>query len=262
MKPKHCFFLVALICVAFTVNAQTATRKVNTHSLFWLGSVNTIRFNQHWAVVADFHYRTYDFTANPYNYITRGLLNYWFSENLTAGIGYGHMWSGAMTSEPHPYSNEDRITEQVQLTSKKGRFSITNRWRLEQRWQQKIIDNKKTNDYRFTDRVRYALTFVYSPFKNKMLPSFTNYEEVMVQFGKEVVYNTFDQARISFGIRQPITPHLNADINYMYVYQQQLSGNQYLQGNTLRVYINYNVGWQKNNSKQKDKTAFAQKSDE
>jgi hypothetical protein len=88
-----------------------------------------------------------------------------------------------------------------------------------------------------------------------MLPPFTNYEEVMVQFGKEVVYNTFDQARFSFGIRQTITPQLNVDINYMYIYQQQFSGNQYLQGNPLRLYINYNVGWKKKNDLKK-KSAF------
>jgi hypothetical protein len=131
------------------------------------------------------------------------------------------------------------------LNSKKGEFSISNRWRVEQRWQQKIVNNEKTNDYRFTDRVRYAISFIYSPFKNKMLPSFTNYEEVMIQFGKEVVYNTFDQARFSFGIRQTINPRLNIDLNYMYIYQQQFSASQYLQANTLRLYINYNTDWKK-----------------
>jgi hypothetical protein len=229
-------------CFSFAANAQ---KQISHQSLFWLASVNTIRFNQHWGVVADFAYRTYDFMAHPYGYGIRGLGNYYFNENLTGGIGYAHFWTGAFTTDPHPYSNEDRITEQVQLNSKKGKFSISHRWRLEQRWQQKIVNNAKTNDYRFTDRVRYAIGFMYSPFKNKMLPSFTNYEEVMFQFGKEVVYNTFDQARFSFGIRQTITPQLNVDLNYMYIYQQQFSGNQYVQANTLRLYINYNAGWKK-----------------
>src|SRR6266542_528426 len=250
LKNQTCviFFFFFFCCFSFEANAQ---RQINHQSLFWVGSVNTIRFSEHWGVVADFHYRTFDFMSHTYNYITRGLGNYYFNENLTAGIGYAHIWSGAFTTASHPFSNENRITEQVQLNSKKGKFSISNRWRLEQRWQQKIVNNAKTNDYRFTDRVRYAITFVCSPFKNKMLPSFTNYDEVMVQFGKEVVYNTFDQVRFSFGIRQNITPRLNVDLNYVYVYQQQFSGNQYLQGNTLRLYINYNVGCKKNDLKKK-----------
>ena len=229
-------------CISFAAQAQ---KQVSHQSLFWLASVNTIRFNEHWGMVADFHYRTYDFMAHPYYYIARGQANYYFNENLIAGFGYGHMWLGAYTTAQHPYSNENRITEQIKLNSKKGKFSITNRWMLEQRWQQKIVNNEKTNDYRFTNRARYAFGCMYSPFKNKMLPSFTNYEEVMVQFGKEVVYNTFDQVRFSFGIRQNITSHINIDLNYMYAYQQLFSGNQYLQGNILRFYINYSVGWKK-----------------
>lgn len=245
--------LAVLFCLlSFGTFAQ---KQINHQSLFWLGSVNNIRFNQNWGLVADFHYRTFDFMAHDYYYIARGLGNYYFNENLTAGIGYAHIWSGAYSTSPHPFSNEDRITEQAQLNSKKGKFSISNRWRVEQRWQQKIVNNAKTNDYRFTDRVRYAISFVYSPFKNKMLPSFTNYEEVMVQFGKEVVYNTFDQARLSFGIRQSITPQLNVDLNYMYIYQQQFSGTLYLLANTLRLYVNYNIGWKKNDLKKK--SAFA-----
>jgi hypothetical protein len=242
------WILFSCFCFSFTANAQ---KQINHQSLFWLASVNNIRFNEHWGFTADFHYRTFDFMSHPYTYIARGLANYYFSENLTGGIGYGHMWNGAFTTDPHPFSNENRITEQVQLSSKKGKFSISNRWRLEQRWQQKIVNNEKTDDYRFTNRFRYAINFIYAPFINKMLPSFTNYDELMVQFGKEVVYNTFDQVRISFGIRQTITSKLNVDLNYMYVYQQQFSANQYVQGNALRLYINYSVGWKKKNDVKK-----------
>jgi len=239
---KKQIFSIFLCGISLAAHAQ---KQINHQSLFWFGSVNNIRFNQRWGLVADFHYRMYDFMSHPYYYITRGLVNYYLNKDLTTGMGYAHIWSGAYTTAPHDFSNEDRITEQVQLYSKKGKFSVSNRWRLEQRWQQKIVNNEKTNDYRFTNRVRYAITFIYSPFKNKMLPSLTNYEEVMVQFGKEVVYNTFDQARFSFGIRQNITTQLNLDINYMYIYQQQYSANQYVQANTLRVYINYNAGSKK-----------------
>ena len=209
-----------------------------------LASVNAIRFNPHWEAVADFHYRTFDFMAHPYTYIARGMANYYFNEDLKGGIGYGHIWASPFTTD-QPLSNEHRITEQVHLNSRKGKFVISHRWRLEQRWQQKVANNERTNDYRFTDRFRYAVSFIYSPFQNKMLPSFTNSNELMVQFGKEVVYNTFDQLRLAFGIRQTITPRLNVDLNYMYLYQQQFSGIQYVQGNTLRLFINYSVGLKK-----------------
>jgi hypothetical protein len=244
LQRSRTYLIIFCCSFSFIANAQ---KQINHQSLFWLGSVNDIRLNEHWGLNADFHFRSYSFLSHPYNYILRGRGDYYFNESLTAGIGYGHMWTTAFTVPRSPFSNENRITEQLQLNSKKGRFAISNRWRLEQRWQQKILDNQKTTDYRFTVRLRYAISFIYSPFKNPALPSFTNYNEFMMQFGEEVVYNTFDQLRLSFGIRQMITPQLNLDVNYMYLYQQQSSGNQYVRANTLRLFFNYSSGWKKNN---------------
>lgn len=238
IKCKMAGIVFLFSMFSFTTNAQ---KQISHQSLFWLGTVDNFRFSEHWGAVTDFHYRTFDFMSHTYYYLIRGMANYYFNENLSAGIGYAHVWSAAFTVV-NPFANENRITEQVQLNSKKRNLSISNRWRLEQRWQQRIVDHVKTNDYRFTDRIRYAIGFVYSPFKDRTLPSFTNYEEVMIQFGKEVVYNTFDQAKFSFGIRENITPQLNIDLNYMYQYQQ-LAGSQYLAENILRLYINYSVGW-------------------
>jgi len=245
LRKSRSYLIIFFCCFSFISNAQ---KQIDEHSLFWLGSVNNIRFNEHWGLNADFHFRTFDFLSHPYGFIVRGRGDYYFNENLTAGIGYGHMWTAALTVPGAPFSNENRITEQVQLNSEKGRFSISNRWRLEQRWQQKIVNKEKTGDYRFTVRPRYAISFIYSPFKNPILPSFTNYNEFMIQFGKEVVYNTFDQLRLSFGIRQTLTTQLNIDLNYMYVYQQQSGGNQYVRAHALRLFINYSGGWKKNNN--------------
>jgi hypothetical protein len=244
LRKSRTYLIIFCSCFSFISNAQ---RQIDDQSLFWLGSVNDIRFNEHWALNADFHFRSFDFLSHSYVYILRGRADHYFNESLAAGIGYGHMWTAAFTVPRAPFSNENRITEQVQVNSKKNQFSISNRWRLEQRWQQKILNNEKTGDYRFTIRLRYAINFIYSPFKNPILPSFTNYNEFMMQFGKEVVYNTFDQLRLSFGIRQTITPQLNVDLNYMYIYQQQASGNQYVRANTLRLFINYSGGRKKNN---------------
>lgn len=216
--------------------AQTQ-KHATTKSYFWLGSVNTFRFDKHWGVIADFHFRAVDFLAHPYNYITRVQGNYWFSDRISAGTGFAHTWS--RSSPTSPFANENRVTEQIQANWKKGSFSFSNRWRLEQRWQQKIINGAATDDYRFTNRVRYAVMTSYTPFNNPRLPSFTNYDELMVQFGKEVTYNTFDQCRVYFGIRQTITSQVNVDLGYLYFYQQQFTGNQYIKGNTLRLYINY-----------------------
>lgn len=247
LKAAFAYFLF-IVVVFLSINAKAQTQKQVTHqSLVWLASVNTVRFNQHWGAIADLQFRTYDFLSHSYAYFARGFANYWFNNNVAASAGYAHIWTAPTKAGPKLFSNENRITEQVQFTTGKEKFSVAHRWRLEQRWQQKIVSNQKTNDYRFTNRLGYAIKFTYAPFENKSLPALVNSEEVLLQFGKEVVYNTFDQARFSFGIKENLTPHLNVDLNYMYSYQQQYSGNQYLSANILRLYFNYNLSWEKDN---------------
>src|SRR5687767_2192918 len=176
LQASRAYLIIFCSCLSFILHAQ---KQVNDQSLFWLASVNDIRFNEHWGLNADLHFRSFNFMSHPYNYILRARGDYYFNESLSAGMGYGHMWTTAFTVPRSPFSNENRITQQVQLNSKIGRVAISSRWRLEQRWQQKIVNNERTADYRFTVRPRYAMTFIYSPFKNPMLPSFTNYNEFM-----------------------------------------------------------------------------------
>jgi len=66
-------------------------------------------------------------------------------------------------------------------------------------------------------------------------------DEILIQFGKEVVYNTFDQNRLFVGIRQNINPKLSYDFGYMNVYQQKSNGYQYDMNHTLRLFFYLNT---------------------
>ena len=185
--------------------------------------------------------------ADPSFYFIRGAANYWIRDNMTAALGYGHMWLAPSRSDWHTFANENRIYQQFQVNLKSGKSSYLQRLRNEQRWQQKIVDDKRTDDYKFTDRVRYLFSYNYTIFQNKYLPSLALAEEILIQFGKEVVYNTFEQNRIFLGLKQNINPHLNFDFGYMMVYQQKSSGYQYDMNHTMRLFFYYSTGWKKGN---------------
>jgi Protein of unknown function (DUF2490) len=119
------------------------------------------------------------------------------------------------------------------------------RLRSEQRWQQKIVNDEATAQNKFTNRFRYLLSFNIPVFKNPKFPSLVVADELCVQFGKEVVYNTFDQNRLFTGIRQKITKDLNFDLGYMLVKQQKASGYQYDVNNTFRWFFYYTPDFRK-----------------
>jgi hypothetical protein len=62
-------------------------------------------------------------------------------------------------------------------------------------------------------------------------------DELMMQTGKDIIYNNFDQNRLFAGIRQQVSRSLSFDFGYMHVWQQLLSGNKYNRNRTIRLFF-------------------------
>lgn len=225
--------------------AQTSPKEIKTQSQSWVSVNSTIRLSQKFGVMADLHMRRNNFFADPSFYFVRTGLNYWVKENIIATVGYGHMWVAPSKPVWHHFGQEHRIYQQIQMTSKIGKIGLLNRLRNEQRWQEKIADDKFTHSYKFTNRVRYLLSVNIPVFKNPNYPSICIADELLVHFGKEIVYNTFDQNRTFIGIKQRISKSLNFDLGYMLIYQQKPSGFQYDKNHTFRWFFYYTPDFRK-----------------
>jgi hypothetical protein len=112
--------------------------------------------------------------------------------------------------------------------------------RLEQRFNERIVDDVRQDGYNYNFRVRYNLAFLI-PLKGKEMAAGVPFAAVMNEFfvnlGDKVVYNTFDQNRFFAGIGYNFTSHLNAQLGYMNVYQQEGSGNNYFSTHTIRLFL-------------------------
>ncbi len=243
MKKQIRFFITVFIILSYLnqVGAQTAitSKQVNKQSQAWLSINSTIRFSKKWGMVADAHYKSTDFMAKPSFYFLRTGVNYWLKDNISFTLGIAKLWSVPTTANGQHYAVENRIYQQIQIATKLGKMNILNRLRNEQRWQEKIVNDQFTGEYKFTDRIRYLFSIATPFFKNPHYPSLVLSDEILIQMGKEVVYNTFDQNRFFIGLRQPINHNLSFDIGYMEVFQQKASGYQYNKNQTLRLFFYY-----------------------
>jgi hypothetical protein len=239
LKPNLLKILVLLFPVL--VFGQTIIQKeINQQTQSWF-SLNTItKYSNHWGIIADAHIRTDEFFENDNFYFLRGGISYIPNTKFSFVGGYAHMWMASRNPEWNTYSDENRIYQQFQLNTKSGNVGIVQRIRNEQRWQEKVVNDEVIDDLRFTDRVRYLISFSIPIFKKKTAPSLVLSDEILIQFGKEVVYNTFDQNRFFIGIKQSINPKLSFDFGYMNVYQQKYSGYQYDMNHTLRLFFYLN----------------------
>ncbi len=228
-----------LIYTMSYLNSSAQTKQVTTQDQTWLSINSTVKLNKHWGFIADAHVRRTDFLTLPNFYFIRGAVNYWINPKLTVALGYAHMWLAPSKPGYQTFTNENRMYQQVQLLSNAGKISIVQRLRSEQRWIEKIVQDKKTDTTNFTERFRYLLSLTIPVFKNKHLPSLVVSDEVCLQFGNKIVYNTFDQNRIFIGIKQTISKTLSFDAGYMYLYQQKETGYQYNANKTYRLFFYY-----------------------
>ena len=236
-KYKILMFVVFLpILVIGQVQAE---KVIKQQSQTWISLNNTIVLDKHWAVLADLHLRRTDFLESDNFYLVRGALGYVTDSKQIVALGYGHYWYAPSALNWHQFSNEDLIYQLYQFNSKIGNVSVLHRFRNEQRWQQIMVNDSWNGAKRFTDRVRYLISFDIPIFKKKTWPSLSISDEIRIQFGKDVVYNTFDQNLFFIGIKQSISPKLSFDFGYMNVYQEKKSGYQYDMNHTLRLFFYY-----------------------
>ena len=66
-------------------------------------------------------------------------------------------------------------------------------------------------------------------------------DEVHLNFGKEIVYNYFDQNRLFAGLGYQVSKSLNAQLGYMQVFQQREAGNRFFDTHALRLFVFHNL---------------------
>lgn len=238
LKLFYCSLLFIFL-QQFHLSAQTKSKEINVQTQSWVSVNSTIRLSKKFGIIADLHVRRNNFFADPDFYFARTGISYWINEQVTAVLGYGQMWVAPANTNWHHYAQEHRIYQQLQMISTIGKISLLNRMRNEQRWQEKIANDKVTHNYKFTDRVRYLLALTIPVFKNPHYPSIVLSDEIAIQSGKEIVYNTFDQNRAFVGFKQTDCKDLNFDLGYMVVTQEKSSGYQYDKNNTFRWFFYY-----------------------
>src|SRR6185312_7638641 len=135
---------------------------------------------------------------------------------------------------------EQRIWQQIWWNQKYTGLSTLQWLRLEQRFSEKVVADQKVDGTVYTFRVRYNFSF-FIPLKGKELAPKTPFaaitNEVFLNFGSNITYNTFDQNRLFVGLGYQFTKHLNAQLGYMNVYQQEASGNSYISTDAIRLFV-------------------------
>lgn len=240
------------VVVAFLLCLQIGYAQKTTTSLqqVWLGYFNQMRFSDKFGSWSDLHLRTKDdFFSNYSQSILRAGLTYYVTNNtkLTAGYAYVSIYpadnhSGVTQPEHRPW-------QQVQWHTNYPKLRIMQWFRLEERYRRKIKNNDELAEgYSFNYRLRYnfylAAPLGKMPFSPGSL-SFVVNDELHINFGKQVVYNYFDQNRFFIGFALHTTKTDNLQFGYMNLFQQLPAGNQYKDIHAARIFYYHNLDLRK-----------------
>lgn len=230
--------LLCSLCV-FIVKAQTKT--ITDVRQLWFAYFNQTRLSDKWGLWSDFHLRTKDdFTKDLSQSITRIGLMYYVNDGtkLTAGYAYVNYFPAeGHTAVSQP---EHRIWQQLQWHTVYPRTRLMQWLRLEEKFRRKIAnDSTLAGGHHFSYKMRYNIFYEIpitgKPSEPHALSAVIN-DELHVNFGRQIVYNYFDQNRAFVGLKFNTTAHDNIQLGYMNVFQQLASGNRFRNAHVIRLF--------------------------
>jgi hypothetical protein len=242
MNAKKVFVLMLLITTpGLLVFGQ---KQVEERNQTWFAYFIQARFTERSGLWVDLHYRTNDFIKESATSISRIGYTYFLSDQVRLTAGYGFIRHFSHVPET-PDISEHRPWQQIQWIEKKKWFSMSQYFRIEQRFRPTIVSGEPERDYdNFNWRFRYnfALTF---PLKGSSVEAkepflFLN-DELHINAGKRISTNYFDQNRAFAGLGYQFTSQLNAQLGYLYVFQQQSAPNQFVHINAIRLFVFHNL---------------------
>ncbi len=242
-----------LVGVVSLITIPALSQKTSTTvQQIWFSYHNQTRLSDKWGLWNDAQLRTGDkFTRDFSVYILRSGLVYYITDDLrlTAGYVFANYFPPSVKGVAH---KEHRPWQQIQWQNRMPSLRFTQSIRLEERFRQKLISSTQLgNGYNFNYRLRYnlALNFAFAkkPFAAKTF-SYTVSNDMHLNFGKQVIYNSFDQNRVFVAAQYHTDKQNFLQLGYLYIYQQA-GANRYRYTHAARLTYMHILDLRKNKQK-------------
>ncbi|MFT2011413.1 DUF2490 domain-containing protein [Pontibacter sp. 13R65] len=226
-----------------------ADKSVLKQDLFWVRYQNQLTISPKWLLQSEVDTRMYYRPLKEHHLVIRSQARYTLHEQVQAGVGFTY----ALQYPQDPRSKSDlvirelRAQHDITLKQKVAEATINHRYMLEERFIRKVQENELLPGYNFNFRFRYRLQaeipLIHRGNQNLGL---VLYDEVMLNFGKTIVRNVFDQNRIYGGVKCGLSPAFAMEIGYLFWYQQRSSGKDFYSRDIARLSIYHKVNLKRN----------------
>ena len=236
MKFTHSLFLF-LTCLC--LQAQTE-KNIDHQSLLWTRYYNLLTLNNKWSIHSEFDNRIFinPVTENLYEMRFQG--RYKINKDIEIGTGFAYF--SVATQVPEVTFDfrlpEYRVQQDISWKQEHGKFMLNQRFQVEERFIHNANKEGLLSGTTFFWRFRYRLQGEYNFWKkeNQYLKTIV-YDELMINGGKNVVKNTFDQNRIYAGLQYGVNKNIALELGYLNSFQQRASGIDYFNRDIIRLIL-------------------------
>lgn len=235
-------FGFAIVAAATPLAAQSP-RRTDDERASWITYTGIHPLTPRWRLQLEAQLRQTEGTAQPAQRLFRTALLRVLNPAARTGVGYAFVRTRPpeeFVVDPQPF-NEHRLFEQLDLRLVTGPLVFDNRYRLEQRWLERVGTGAQSGEHlgwTYVNRMRYLLRGTLVPGggpPRDRVPYVFGADEVFVNFGRNVRNNVFDQNRASVGVGYRFSRALGAELSYLNQIVLRSSGTDVERNHTIVI---------------------------
>ncbi len=233
MKIIRIFFLF-LTCV--TSLAQTE-KNVDHQGIFWSLYYNQLTLNPKWSIHTEIDNRIFLQPVEQNLFSIRIQGRYKINENVETGGGFGYF--SLANQDPEKTTDfktpEYRGIQNIAWKQSMGKIVLSQRFQIEERFIHNANKVTLLPGTTYSWRFRYRLQGDYTFWKkeNQFLKALLS-DEIMINLGKKIIKNTFDQNRVYTGLQYGINKNIALELGYLNSFQQRSNGVDYFNRDLIR----------------------------
>lgn len=216
MKVQHPSFCIILLIVCYSAAAQKNSEKGNQQ---WFQYYNQLKVADKWTVLSDVGYRVKEMLSQRQRYSLRTGVGYKLTDDYSFLIGFAH--SGTFSGNDKINRLEFRPYQELTMKQSQYKVAVSHRLRIEERFFKTMANGAVVGssfNFRFRYRLQLLLPLAKLSITNPDSKLFLQVaDEIFINAGKTIVYNTFDQNRFLVGPSIQFNKQLT--LNLLYDYQ-------------------------------------------
>lgn len=222
------------------ISGFSQPKQTINQQLYWIRYYNQLSLSKKWTWHNEFEERRFLVNNRHNQFIIHSRLHYKTSKSTDIGLGL----TFSLQDPQDPWSTKKLTVPELRPVQEfnytnwiSNKFYLNQRFRLDERFIHKDDGEKLIDGYNFNFRARYRLqaNLRLNKDAHNNPTIFKIGDEIMINAGKNIVYNRFDQNRMYAGIETPISKYFSVELGYLYIFQQKSNGYSYYDRDVFRL---------------------------